>query len=220
VKEHLISYFGKDKAKIKVIYNTIDLSQIENQIAPDKLKEKLGINKNLFIIGYIGRLDYKEKGVDILIESFKKFNHKNPDSKLVLIGKGKNERLIKKFITDNNLPALVLNPVVNLYDFLNIFNVLVLPSRIDPFPLTMLSGGAVKVPFIGSSINGIAELIKNGQNGLLFECGNVNDLSDKMEKYYSEKEFAEFCASNLQNEVKNNYSRDIYLKQLNEIYSA
>ncbi|HEY5534866.1 MAG TPA: glycosyltransferase family 4 protein [Ignavibacteria bacterium] len=218
VKEHLISYFKKDESKIKVIYNTIDLSKVEIQISPDELKKKIGINKYIFIVGFAGRLDFEEKGVDILLKAFKKFNRKNQNSKLVLIGKGKNEKLVNKFISDNNLPAIVINPVDNIYDYLNIFNILVLPSRIDPFPLTMLSCGAAKVPFIGSSVNGIKELIKNEHNGLLFECNNIFDLSEKMEKYYSDKKLAESCAVNLRNEVMKNYTSDNYLKQLNEIY--
>ncbi len=218
VKEHLISYFKKDESKITVLFNSIDLSRIEIQIDPDKLKNKLGINNDIFVVGYTGRLDFEEKGVDILLNSFKGFNNKRANSKLVLIGKGKDEKLVNKFITDNNIPAIVINPVENIYDYLNIFDALVLPSRIDPFPLTMLSCGAAKIPFIGSSVNGIKELISNEQNGLLFECNNIIDLTEKIEKYYNDNKLAEFCAVNLQNEVTKNYTSDNYLRQINEIY--
>jgi L-malate glycosyltransferase len=220
VKEHLISYFNKKESKIKVVFNTIELSRPEIEISTDELKKKLEIENDQFIIGYIGRLDFEEKGVDILLESFKLFNIKNPNSKLLLIGSGKNERSIKKFISENNLPAILINPVENIYDYLNIFNVLVLPSRTDPFPLTMLLSGAAKVPFIGSSVGGIKELIRDENNGLLFDRNDVNDLSEKIEKYYFDKRLAEICAENLYIEVMSNFTSVNYLKQIIEIYSS
>jgi L-malate glycosyltransferase len=218
VKKHLISYFHKNGSKIEVIYNSIDLTQFEIQAEPEKFKLNLGLGRNTFIVGYAGRLDFKEKGVDLLINSFKDFNLKYPDSRLVLIGRGKDETFIKKFFNENNLHALIINPVTNLIDYINIFNILVLPSRIDPFPITMLLCGAAKIPFIGSSVDGIEELIRNEYNGLLFEVNNKNDLTEKIEQYYKDKKLAESCALNLKNDVMNNYTKDNYLKKINEVY--
>jgi glycosyltransferase involved in cell wall biosynthesis len=219
VKKHLITYFKKDVNKIKIIYNSIDLSEVRIEINKVQLKKELGVNDDIYIVGYIGRFDYEEKGVDILLKSFKKFNINHPNSKLILLGEGKNAKLMKKFIVDNNLPAKVLNPVENIYDYLNIFDILVIPSRIDPFPLAMLAGGAAGIPIIGSATDGIKEFIINGVNGLLFETNNVDDLLAQIKRFYTDRKIADYCKNNIRNDVSKNYSSDKYIKELNEIYN-
>jgi len=218
VKEHLISYFKKDVNKIKIIHNSLDLSEVKIKINKADLKKELGLDEDIYLVGYIGRFDYEEKGVDILLKSFKKFNKNYPNSKLVLIGEGKNEKLIKKFISKNNLPVVFVQPVEYIYDYLNIFDILVIPSRIDPFPLTMLAGGAAGIPIVGSAVDGIKEFINDGFNGLLFEKNNEDDLFNKIEKYYLDRKTADYCKNNNRNDVSKNYSSEKYINELNEIY--
>ena len=59
---------------------------------------------------------------------------------------------------------------------------LVLPSRWEMSPLTPLEGFACKKTTIGSKIHGIPYVIKNNENGLLFENENIDDLREKMKE--------------------------------------
>ena len=63
-------------------------------------------------------------------------------------------------------------------------DVLVVPSIWNEnCPLTILEAFFAKTPVIASRIGGIPELVKDKENGLLFECGNFDDLYDKMETF-------------------------------------
>jgi glycosyltransferase involved in cell wall biosynthesis len=59
---------------------------------------------------------------------------------------------------------------------------LVLPSRWEMSPLTPLEGFACKKTIIGSKIHGIPYVIKDNENGLLFQNENVDDLQEKMKE--------------------------------------
>ncbi len=214
VKKHLIEYFGVNENRIKVFNNFIDAEEIPKNDNSENLKAKLKIPQNAYLIGYIGRFSVKEKGIDILINAFKSFNEKHPDAYLLMIGGGDD---IKYF---SNLPenVIILSSQKNIFDFYRIFYCLVLPSRVDPFPLTVLEAGMMEVPFIGSDVNGISEIIEDGKDGLLFEKENISMLLQKMEKYYNEKEFAKTCAQNLYKKVVSKYNVKSALEILNKIY--
>lgn len=55
-----------------------------------------------------------------------------------------------------------------------------LPSTRDPFPNFMLQAGLHRVPFIGANVDGIGELINDGENGLLFEAGDEATFADHL----------------------------------------
>lgn len=50
---------------------------------------------------------------------------------------------------------------------------------------------------IASNVDGIPELISNGENGLLFESGNVEELKEQIIRIYNDRKFGEKLAENL-----------------------
>jgi glycosyltransferase involved in cell wall biosynthesis len=218
VKEHLISYFGKPENKIKIINNFEDLSDFKTSEEPNILKSNLGIENSKFVIGFIGRFVFEEKGVDILLQAMVKLKNDHSDLFLLLVGKGKNGVEINKIVKENNIPAIIINPQEKIFDYFKILNVLVLPSRVDPFPLVMLESGIMEVPFIGSEVGGIKELIRNKYNGLLFEKNNANDLAEKILMFYNDEELRKNCSKQLRIDIESNYTSEILLKKLQEIY--
>lgn len=128
--------FG-EKNDFVVIPNAIDINKfcfnLDNR---KKIRDNLKIN-NKIVIGHIGRFCY-QKNHDFLIKIFKKFNDKNKNSVLLLIGKGELENKIKKAVTDLNLNDSVIflgnTDVVEKY--LSAMDIFVLPSRFEGLPVT------------------------------------------------------------------------------------
>jgi len=53
-------------------------------------------------------------------------------------------------------------------------------------PLSVMESQKYGTPVIGARIGGIPELVINGDNGLLFESGNADDLAEKIQKLWSD----------------------------------
>jgi len=176
IKEHLVKYFNINQERIRVIYNFVDPEEAMVSIERSALRKGLGIDDQSFIIGFIGRFSFREKGVDILLESFKRLSFANNHVILILIGDGEDLKFIIDFIKKNNLKALVLPSKENIFDYFNIIDIVILPSRVDPFPLVMLESGMMKKAFIGSDVDGIKEFIVNGKDGLIFPKENEESL--------------------------------------------
>lgn len=218
IKEHLINNYKIDERRIKVIHNAVDPKEFVPTKTKAALINELSIPADKFIIGYFGRLDFKEKGVDILLAAFLNLGKVNMDLFLLLVGNGVDENKIIQFVTQNNLSAKVVNSQRDIFNYYQLLDVFVLPSRIDPFPVVMLETGIMKIPFIGSNVDGIAELIEDEIDGLLFKSGKSDDLQSKILKIYSSKKLANDLAENLYKKISQNLLASNMVNKYQEAY--
>lgn len=218
IKSHLINKFKIYERRIKVIYNCVDPAEIVLTKTKTELMNLLKIRNNKFVIGFFGRLDFKEKGVDVLLKAFLNLSKSNINLFLLLIGDGIDANKTREFITQNNLKAKVIKPQVDIFNYYQLLDLFILPSRIEPFGIVMIEAGIMNIPFVGSNIDGIAELVENEKDGLLFESGNFYDLQNKILKIYNEKNFVEKLNSNLYSKVLTGYTVQSIVPQYEKLY--
>ena len=137
-----------------------------------------------------------------------------------MIGTGEEKAQIKNYIHTNNLNARIIPPAENIFKYYRISDLIVLPSRIDPFPMVMLEAGLSNKPFIGSKVDGIAEFIEDGKNGLLIKPENVDELVDAILKILKDKDFATYIENNLNKKVLDECQLNQILPKLERIYSV
>lgn len=127
----------------------------------------------------IGRLS-KEKGHEVLIRAYSLIETSWP---LHLIGDGPERSNLEKLISELNIESKV-HFHGHLKDFQKVIadcSIFVLPSKYEGFPNALLEAMVVPLACISSNcIAGPSEIISNGQNGLLFEPLNIDDLSMKL----------------------------------------
>ncbi len=139
--------------------------------------------KDNVTFGFIGTIQY-HKGVHVLVDAFRKV--KNDNIKLEIWGGDFGERFyfekIKKMVSKDERII-----VKGRYDFNNIDEVLkdidivVVPSIwYENAPLTITTSHAYGIPVIASDIGGMAEMVKDGVNGLTFKVGDSTDLAKKI----------------------------------------
>ncbi len=218
VKNHLENYFGVEETKIYVINNFINVSEIVLSFNPTSLKKELGIPEGKVIIGYICRLDIREKGIDILIKSLVEIRKVKSNIFLLLVGGGKDEGIIRKNLIRSNLDYLILGPQENIFDYYNLIDVFVLPSNIESFGIVVLEAGLMKKPVVGSNTGGIRETIKDNNEGFLFEQGNHIDLIDKIFKILNDFEYALVMGQNLNKKVLDRYTSEKGISKYEKVY--
>lgn len=141
--------FGKDMYHI--INNGIDVDEFKfDPISREKIRNQNGWS-NDFIIGHIGRFN-KQKNHEFIIEIFKQFSLKRPNSKLVLIGVGELEDDIKQLVKFEKLEKKVCflgmrDDVNKLYSSMDTF---ILPSLFEGLPVVLVEAQAASLPVIMS----------------------------------------------------------------------
>jgi len=170
--KNVCAEFGLPEEKIKVVYNSVDLGKYQ--------PGNLVIDKDGYLL-YVGRLS-SEKGVHFLVKVMEKVNKKK---KLKIAGTGpelKNiEELINKLGLNQQIETLGPKYGKELIEIMDKAKAIIIPSVLpENMPLSMLEAMAMGKVVIAPNAGGIPEVIKNEENGFLFETGNNGDLSNKI----------------------------------------
>jgi len=159
--------FSWPAEKISVLLNFVDCS------------EELTSNKEDYLL-YYGRLS-NEKGVDLLLRALKQL----PESRLKIVGIGLEEenlkKLSKKYKLENQVEFLGFKFGAELDSLISSAKAVIIPSRWpENMPFTLLESLSMGTPVIAARVGGLPEVIKDGENGFLFESENVDDLVAKI----------------------------------------
>ncbi|MCL5439034.1 MAG: glycosyltransferase family 4 protein [Patescibacteria group bacterium] len=169
----LIRYYKINPLKISVIKNSIDIKKY-------KLIKKESSNNKQFKILSIGRLVYR-KGVLDLVDAAKIICHRYPNVVFTIIGEGPLEKSlrekIKEYRLQNNVLLVGAVPNNQIKKYIKASSVFVIPSYYEGLPLVLLEAIASGKPVIGTNIDGIKEIIKDGKNGLLVPSGNPRSIA-------------------------------------------
>ena len=168
---------------------------------------------------YFGRLS-KEKGILNLLEAFRRLE----DGMLYIAGEGPERKKIEEIIERDKLQERV-----KLLGFLNSNKIkeyvanarfIVVPSIwYENCPYSVMETLAIGKPVIGAKIAGIPELVKDEQNGLLYNYNDVDELSRKMSRLYKNVDLTEKLGDNAKKMAQKLYSKEIYYNKVNQIYT-
>ncbi len=161
------------KARISVIPNAIDTSAFnfrETQNNDDFVR--------LLFVGAIGKL----KGEKDLINALAVLRDKNLKLKVSILGYGAEglkdfceELKVTKFI--EFLGAVSMDERLEFFQTADIF---VLPTYAEAMPMSVIEAMAAGLPVISTKVGGIPELIEDGADGFLFNCGDISALAEKI----------------------------------------
>ncbi len=128
---------------------------------------------------YFGRID-PEKGVLSLVQAMKRL----PKLKLIVVGSGSQLSEIAQWVKENGVGNVELvGPRwgADLMPYLSRTRLVVVPSIwYEMSPMVIYQAFASGKPVIGANIGGIPDLLTD-ETGVLFEAGNVEDLTHKIE---------------------------------------
>lgn len=135
----------------------------------------------------VARLLPEKKGQDILIRAIKRCVDRGLDVECTLVGspmEGDSQTLprLQALVSTLQLTSRVhfLTGRSDVPALLGSSNIFVLPSRYEGFGLALVEAMAAGLPVIASNIDGPADIITDGKNGLLFESGSDEQLAARI----------------------------------------
>jgi glycosyltransferase involved in cell wall biosynthesis len=148
------------RSKISVVYCGPELQLCKLQDRSES-RRKYGINDKDYVVGLIGRIQFLHKGHDFLIDSISKYLNKLENIKLIIVGDGPDENILKSLINSKGLNKLVtLVPWSNDLSYIySAIDMLVIPSRFEGLPLVMLEAMYYSLPIVASNVDGMAEVL-------------------------------------------------------------
>lgn len=187
----MVASVGFPENRIVITPSVVDndwWSEQANQVNPDDVKQKLGIPLSAFIILYVAKLQPWKRPEDLLI-AFSKLTEKN--SYLLFAGDGilkenlllkaeeldiKNRVIFLGFVNQSQLPAI--------YKSTDVF---VLPSEYEPFGVVVNEAMVCGcVPVTSDRVGAHYDLIKDGENGFVYPCGNTDALGNILNNIFAD----------------------------------
>jgi len=209
------------------IFGTEKYFNSKNTIIPNgqNLNEKANLEKtkSLICIGFIGRIDIKTKGLDILLKGMKTAIS-NMNIRLEIIGSGGEIETLKKMVTKLGIQDHVEFKGAHFGDdklkLISKWDALCLTSRNEGLPGVVLEAGSVGVPSIVSKETNMSNYIKNYKSGWVLHKNTPDDIFKALIKLKKTKQdntypiYSESAYTMIREEFDWNY----ITKQLSTLY--
>ena len=160
---------------------------------------------------FVGRLS-TEKGVAVLAKAAAM----RPEARIDVIGTGPDHFPLQ---TVSGLRLLGWQTPPEIYERMAWASYLLMPSIwYENFPRTLVEAFALGLPVIASRLGALADLIRDGETGLMFEAGNAQDLAVKMAWADQHPEEMRRMGDAARREYEQKYTPETNFTQLMAIY--
>lgn len=184
-----ISFLPFTNGKTEVIHNGIEQPNFLSHIAA---KEKLSnqfpfLDFNKKWIGVLAEL-HPIKSHDLLIKALSKMDESfKKNYQIVCMGSGHIEKELREHAERENVDKYMFFTgfVHDASTYLKAFESIILPSRSEALPLTLLEAGLAETFILASNVGGIPEIIQDGKTGLLLKKEDIASLKEKLSIFIS-----------------------------------
>ena len=179
---------------VTLIPNGIDPNLVCDVSSEEKerIRSHLGLAGKKIVL-YVGRL-HSIKGVAYLIEAVSRLRQKHGDIGLLVVGDGVDKEklrfLCKKVGLADRAVFTGFVPRSNVFSFMKIADVLVLPSLMEGNPRVLIEAMFCRLPIVGTDVAGISDLIEHGRNGLLVSPSNPMALVQAVDSILGDADLA------------------------------
>ena len=220
-EEYLKGKLNVLPTKVVLINNGVALPRIVEEFELQKARKSLGINEHDFIIGSTGRmLMDSHKRFSDLIQSFAKFALGKNNVKLLLVGDGPEKAHYESLVKELNVKEKVIftgyqSDVTLYYKIMNVFS---LVSAREAFGLVLAEAMLNKLPVVATKVGGMKYIVDDGKTGFLVNPYEIDEIADKFEKLYNDKEICQFFGDNGLQKALSEYTEESYTKRIEKLY--
>ena len=208
--DDLVDNYGIDTAKMKIIYNPVDI----DNIAKKSLDESAVFYPKKYNLLAVGKLGY-QKGFDILVSIMIRLE----DSyHLTILGEGSDKEMLIEQIKTLGLQNRVTLAGFsdNPYAYMKCADLFVLSSRYEGLPNVVLEANSCGTPVVAfDAPGGTGEIIKNGENGFLVAPFDEEAFADTIVKSRAHS----FNADAIAVEIKARYGVEKIMQEYNAIFT-
>jgi len=205
--------------EVFVIPNGINTERFK-YLSKEINRKRLHIGVDEDICMFVGSLR-PVKGVAYLIEAMKIIADKNTNTRLFIVGDGEERKYLENRSRDLdigryvNFVGQVPNEEVPWY--MVSADIFILPSLSEGFPVAVLEAMASGLPVITTNLRALHEFVNDGENGLLAEPKNPEQIADKILMLLEDDELR-VRMSKKNKKVVEKYSWEVIIERLEGVY--
>jgi glycosyltransferase involved in cell wall biosynthesis len=203
----------------EVVHNGIDPARFRRANA-DELRGALGLEPGQIVAGFSGRLE-EEKGVRHILEAAAQLLATHPGVRFLIAGSGSLEATLRQSASERGLSNVIFAghrpDIARLY---SLFDLLVVPSQYEGFPLAVLEAMAARCPVVAFNVGGIPEVVEDGVQGYLVGSGEVHMLAARIAQLADDHERRIRMGKAAETRVTESFTIERMIRRLEEIYAG
>ncbi len=219
---------GIPKEKVLLVYNSTRVQEhvvasMDKEDVRRELVKEFSVNDDAQFISMLGRV-VPQKGQDTLLQALVTVLQKHKNIHTLIAGPTKRKpsfvRNLAKFAKDNGISENVhfLGLRTDIEHIIRGSAIHVAPSRFEPFGLVVIEGMMLRTPVIGTSVDGIAEILNEQNIGMLISPEDSDAFATSILKLLDDEEFAKNMAENAYKNAMSRFTPAIMTDKIEEIY--
>jgi glycosyltransferase involved in cell wall biosynthesis len=179
VRRALIDNEGFPAGRVEVVYNGVDTGSFaESARHRESVRREIGVGAEELVLMQVARLD-AIKDHATAVRAVRRVAERRGDVRLVIVGDGAEAGPIDELTRDLGLGdrVLRLGTRTDVTRLIGAADVVMLTSRSEGIPLTLIEGMAAGLPVVATRVGGIPEVVAEGETGLLAPAGDADALA-------------------------------------------
>jgi glycosyltransferase involved in cell wall biosynthesis len=197
---------GLEPNSVRTVYNGV----------PEHVDARSPALRDSPVIGSLGRL-HKQKGYDVLIRALADL----PNARVVIVGDGPErpalEALARRLGVAEQLDLVGWRDDARAW--LESFDIFVLPSRYEGFPLSIVEAMLAGTPVVATDVASIPEAVLHGQTGLLVRPDDHAALAAALGELLDDGDRRRAFATAARDRARERFTSAVMARQYMEIYA-
>lgn len=220
VADSLARDYGVPRQRLRVVPNGADPPDENAEWEEARTwREKLGAGQLRPLWVSAARLE-EQKGHDVFLAALAELNRRGVEFTAAIAGEGSKRLELERQIAERGLGSRVrlLGQLENLGPLLLAADAVVLASRWEGLPLTLLEALARGRPVVATSVGGIPDVIEDNVTGRLIASGQSTPLADALADFARRSDAALKLGRNGQRRVRESYGWERVVEQFEAVY--
>jgi len=165
-------------SRIRFIPNGISLGPLAETVSD---KRAFGFPGEAAVVGSVGNLR-PAKGYDHFFRAARIIAARRPDTVFAVAGEGPERARLERLAAELGIASRTRLPgfVSPVYNYLACFDIVVIPSLWEGFPVSALEAMGMGKPVVATSVGDLPEIIEDGVSGFLVRPARPEELADRV----------------------------------------
>jgi glycosyltransferase involved in cell wall biosynthesis len=205
MKSEVVSQFKLPAEKVNEIPNGVDVEKFSKAVDVEATRSRWKLQPGEKLITAVGRLT-SQKGFDDLIRAYPAIRRSVPGSRLLVVGdgymRGELESLAEAEHVREHTTFAGFVSDSDLVDVIKSSDLVVVPSRFEPFGIIALEAMAGGSPVVVSRVGGLAEIVEDGVDGLEVNPNDPSSLAKAAVMVLSDRDLGSRLAARAKEKAK------------------
>ncbi|OQW92520.1 MAG: hypothetical protein BWK78_01480 [Thiotrichaceae bacterium IS1] len=208
------------RKKIRVITNGVIPPRIPNPAEIHAKRDELGLPKDAFVVGSVGRVFNSPKRFSDLIEAVAILKVSCPNLYLLIVGDGPDKSMLERLAEQLGMQNRVIFTGYQydtglIYALMDVF---ALVSEYEAFGLVLVEAMFCGLPIVTSGEGGMKNIVVNNETGVFVPKRNVQAIATALQNLYFDKPLGKQMGEAGRLRAQEHFSAERYVKDVDEFY--